>query len=167
MLLLLLSLHRYLLIISTSPPPQKKKKLAKLRFCFIKNVHEINAKPIAFQRNLPRKFFAKLAFLMIVSQRNLSRIFPRNSREIGRFFREFVSENPSKFDFFSATYQRPYVLNGLRYKSSWSGHLFLSLLPLFFLHITNNVQSWPISFKKSKRLNYIGNVKEQTKCLAI
>ena len=26
--------------------------------------------------------------------------FPRNSREIGHFFREFVPENPAKFDFF-------------------------------------------------------------------
>ena len=31
----------------------------------------------------------------------------QNSREIGRFFREFVPENPAKFDFFSATYQKP------------------------------------------------------------
>ena len=45
--------------------------------------HEIGRSlPIVFQRNWPRKF-------------------PRNSREIGRFFREFVSENPAKFDFFS------------------------------------------------------------------
>ena len=44
--------------------------------------------------------------------------FPRNSREIGRFFHEFVPENPTKFDFFSATYQRLCVMNGLRNKSS-------------------------------------------------
>ena len=44
--------------------------------------HEIGCSlPIVFQRNWPRKF-------------------PRNSREIGRFFREFVPENPAKFDFF-------------------------------------------------------------------
>ena len=30
------------------PPPPKKKKLAKLLFCFIKNVREISAKQIAF-----------------------------------------------------------------------------------------------------------------------
>ena len=34
-------------------------------------------------------------------QRHWPRKFPRNSREIGRFFREFVPENPAKFDFFS------------------------------------------------------------------
>ena len=38
--------------------------------------------------------------LPIVFQRNWPRNFPRNSREIGRFFREFVPENPAKFDFF-------------------------------------------------------------------
>ena len=44
--------------------------------------HEIGPSlPIVFQRNWPRKF-------------------PRNSREIGRFFREFAPENPAKFDFF-------------------------------------------------------------------
>ena len=48
--------------------------------------HENNHKiapflPIAFWWGLPRKL-------------------PRNSREIGRFFREFVSKNPAKFDFF-------------------------------------------------------------------
>ena len=51
--------------------------------------HEIGRSlPIIFQRNWPRKF-------------------PRNFPEIGRFFREFVPGNPAKFDFFSATYQKP------------------------------------------------------------
>ena len=51
--------------------------------------HEIGCSlPIVFQRNWPWKF-------------------PRNSREIGRFFREFAPENPAKFDFFPATYQKP------------------------------------------------------------
>jgi len=31
----------------------------------------------------------------------MPRKFPRNSREIGRFLREFVSSNPVKFHFFS------------------------------------------------------------------
>ena len=56
--------------------------------------------------------------LMIAFQRNLFRIFLQNSCEISRFFRKFVYENPTKFDFFSATYQRPCVMNGLRCKSS-------------------------------------------------
>ena len=34
--------------------------------------------------------------------------FPRKSREIGRFFREFAPENPAKFCFFSAKYQKPW-----------------------------------------------------------
>ena len=45
--------------------------------------HEIGRSlPIVFQRNWPQKF-------------------PRNSRKIGRFFREFAPENPAKFDFLS------------------------------------------------------------------
>ena len=44
--------------------------------------------------------------------------FPRNFREIGRFFREFVPENPAKFDFFSATYQKPCLLTKL-FRSRW------------------------------------------------
>ena len=78
----------------------------------IEKFPQISAKPIAFQRNLLGKlsrnrpsftnsFSAKL--------RNRPRKFPRNSREIGRFFREFVPENPAKFDFFPATYQKPCI----------------------------------------------------------
>ena len=33
--------------------------------------------------------------------------FPRKSCEISRFFSEFAPENPAKFSFFSATYQKP------------------------------------------------------------
>ena len=32
------------------------------------------------------------------------------SCEIGRFFREFAPKNPAKFDFFSATYQKPCIV---------------------------------------------------------
>ena len=39
--------------------------------------------------------------------RSFSETGLENSREIGRFFREFVPENPAKFDFFFATYQKP------------------------------------------------------------
>ena len=39
-------------------------------------------------------------FLLIAFQWSLPRKLPRNSREIGRFFREFVPKNPVKFDFF-------------------------------------------------------------------
>ena len=46
------------------------------------NNHKIGCfLPIAFWWSLPRKL-------------------PRNSREIGRFFREFIPKNPMKFDFF-------------------------------------------------------------------
>ena len=76
---------------------------------FIENVPQINAKPIAFQRNLLRKLPRNRAFFLpIIFQRN----WPRKSREIGHFFREFDPENPVKFDFFSATYQKPCQMHG-------------------------------------------------------
>ena len=46
MFLLLLLLHRLMFIIPAPHPP--KKILAKLLFCFIKNVHENSAKPVSF-----------------------------------------------------------------------------------------------------------------------
>ena len=167
MFLLQLLLHRLTLIIPPLPPPQKK-KLAKLPFCFIRNVREISAKPIAFKRNwldnickidfFNNRFFGKIC----------PEFFRQIPREIGRFFCEFISENPAKFGFFSTTYQRPCVMNGLHYKTSWSGGLFLPLLQLFSFMNLKIVQSWPIIvFKKSERLNYIRSVKEQTKCPAI
>ena len=154
---MLLLLHRLTLIIP--PPPQKKennKKLAKLLFCFIKNVHENSAKRIAFQLNL-QEISAKWAFLPIIFWRNLSQIFQQNSCKISHFFCEFVSENPTKFDFFSVTYQRPCVMNSLCYKSSWSGRVvFFSPPPATFFPPQTSiyVQSWPIVFKKSEGLNY-------------
>ena len=112
MFLLLLLLHR--LNAYHFPPPQK---WAKLLSCFIKNFRGISAKPIAFYgNNLPRKFLRNWLFLTIIFRRNLTRIFLRNSCEISRFFHEFVSKNPTKFDFFSVTHQRPCVMNGLRKK---------------------------------------------------
>ena len=166
MLLLLLSLHRYLLIISTPPPP-KKKKLAKLRFCFIKNVHEINAKPIAFQRNLPRKFLAKLAFLMVVSQRNLSEFFREIPAKLAVFPVNLSLKIPRNLTFFLQPIRGPmfwtvYVIKVLDLVTffSLSSHFFSFTTPIMY----NLDQSL---LKKSKRLNYIGNVKEQTKCLAI
>ena len=112
--------------------------------------------------------FRKIGFILTnVFRRNLSWIFLQHSCEINRFFHEFVSENPTEFDFFSATHQRPSVLNGLRCKSSWSTCLFLSLPPLFSLTDVNNVQSWPIVIKKTECLNYIRRVKDRTKCRVI
>ena len=69
---------------------------------FMENFPQISAKPIAFQRNLLGKLSRNRLF-PIVFQQNWPRKFPWNSREIGRFFREFVSENPTKFDLFSTT----------------------------------------------------------------
>ena len=45
-------------------------------------------------------FFYRLIF---------SWVWPENSCEIGRFFLEFAPKNPTKFDFFSATYQKPCI----------------------------------------------------------
>ena len=34
-------------------------------------------------------------------------VCPKTFHEIGQFFRELVPKNPAKFDFFSATFQKP------------------------------------------------------------
>ena len=60
---------------------------------------------------------AKLAFLTIVFQWNLTQIFPGKSRKICGSFSEFVPKIPMKFDLFSAAYHRPCVMNGLRNNS--------------------------------------------------
>ena len=46
-------------------------------------------------------------FLPIAFQRSLTRKFRPNSREIGRFFREFVAKNSVKFDFFPRLIRSP------------------------------------------------------------
>ena len=48
-------------------------------------------------------FVRNLSFLLscLLFNENLPQKFPRKSREIGRFLREFVSSNPVKFHFFS------------------------------------------------------------------
>ena len=47
--------------------------------------------------------------LVVFFQLFLGEVCPENYREIGRFFWEFVPKNPTKFDFFSATYQKPCI----------------------------------------------------------
>ena len=64
---------------------------------FIENFPQISAKPIAFQRNLLGKLPRNRPFF---TNRFSAKLASENSREIGRFFREFVPENPAKFDFF-------------------------------------------------------------------
>ena len=67
-----------------------------------------NWKPRSDQRK-PDRFLAKFAlkittksvvFLPIAFRPSLLLKYPRNSCEIGRFFRDFVPKNPAKFDFF-------------------------------------------------------------------
>ena len=64
---------------------------------FIENFPQISAKPIAFQRNLLGKLPRNGPFF---TNRFSAKLASENSREIGRFFHEFVPENPAKFDFF-------------------------------------------------------------------
>ena len=133
MFLLLLLLHRLMLII---PPPQKKKKNWKNCHFVLSEKFVKSAQNQSLSSEICPENFCEIGFLLtIVFQWNLSQIF----REIGHFFCEVVSENPPKFDLYSVTYQRPCVTNSLRYKSSWSGHLFLS--PSTFLPSRTSVMS--------------------------
>ena len=148
MFLLLLLLHRLMFIISPLPP---KENWQNCRFVSLKTF--VKTAQNQFLSFFGQKISTKWTFFFVFRW-NLSQIFQQNSCEISHFFHEFVSENPMKLDFFSVTYQRPCVMNGLHYKSSWSGRHFFSLPLLFSSTNVNNVQSWPIVFKKSKGLNY-------------
>ena len=112
------------------------------------------------------RFLAKLAFFndrfSAKFDPNFSTKFPRNRP----FYPRICLWKSHEIWLFSATYQTPCVLNGLRHKSSWSGRLFLSLPLLFYMNV-NNVQSWPILLKKSEGLNHTKSVKERTKCPVI
>ena len=57
-----------------------------------------------FALKITRKY---AAFLPIAFRPSLPRKCRRNSREIGRFLHDFVPKHPAKFEFFSATYQKP------------------------------------------------------------
>ena len=126
MFLLLLLLHRLMLIIP--PPPPKIKNWQNCRFVslktFAKSVQNRLLSSEICQENLCEVGF----ILTIVFRGNLSWIFPQNQL----LFPRICLWNSHKIWLFSATFQRPCVMNGLHYKSSWSGCLFLSPTPHFF-----------------------------------
>ena len=80
-------------------------------------------------------------FLTIVFWQNLTQIFPQNSRKIGQFCCKCVSENTTKFWLFFCDLQRPCFMDGLRSKSSWPGHFFLSLSPPNFFPSQMSIMS--------------------------
>ena len=65
----------------------------------------------------PQEISVKWAFFSY-SDEISPRFFSKIPAKSATFFHEFDSENPTKFDFFSVTYQRPCVMNGLHHKSS-------------------------------------------------
>ena len=97
------------------------------------NFQEIPAKSAVFSANLCPKIPRNLTFFPANYQKPcpiylfflelsswLSSLFfgeicPENSREIGRFLREFVSKNPAKFDFFSRE-----LSEALQLKCKWT-----------------------------------------------
>ena len=73
----------------------------------------------AQNRSISSEFSLKITTKSVVFYWLLfSEVCPKKSREIGQFFREFVPKNPVKFDFFSATYQKPWH-NPSDLKISW------------------------------------------------
>ena len=78
----------------------------------VESVPQISAKPIVFQRNLLGKLPRNRPFFTNHFSAKLASKFPRNSREIGHFFREFVPENPAKFDFFPRPTRSPAICTG-------------------------------------------------------
>jgi len=101
---LLLLLHRLTLIIF-------KNKNSKIVVLFSYECSSNQCKTSRFPAKFSKKTPMKSAvFLTIIFQWNLLRKFPWISCKIGCFYREFVSGNPMKFDFFSATYQKPCLI---------------------------------------------------------
>ena len=60
-----------------------------------------------------------------------------DSREMGRFFCEFVPKNPAKFAFFSATYQKPWFK--LREFNKRSKDVFSLVVKLLLIPITLSI----------------------------
>ena len=72
----------------------------------LKNVKKAGLISQSISSEFSLKITTKLA---VFFQLFLGEVFPENYCEIGRFFWEFVPKNPTKFDFFSATYQKPCI----------------------------------------------------------
>jgi len=103
--LLLLLLHRLTLIVC------QKKKMAKLPSFLVKTIHQISAKRIAFQQNLPRKFPQNRLFFTNSFSVKFAPKIPMNFPQNRSYFCEFISENTAKFYFFSATFQKPCIVS--------------------------------------------------------
>ena len=126
MFLLLLLLHRPTLII---PPPQKKIKNWQ-NCCFVSlNTFVKSVQNRSLSSEICQENFCEIGFILIIVFRgNLSQIFPQDRL----LFPRICLWKSNEIWLFSATYQRPCIMNGLHYESSWSGCLFLSPPPHFF-----------------------------------
>ena len=71
----------------------------------LKNVKKAGLISQSISSEFSLKITTKLA---VFFQLFLGEVCPENYCEIGRFFWEFVPKNPTKFDFFSVTYQKPF-----------------------------------------------------------
>ena len=149
MFLLQLLLPRLTLIIPPPPPPPKK-KLAKLPFCFIRNVREISAKPIAFKRNWLDNI-CKIGFF--------------NNRFFGKICPEFFRQIPAKSAVFSANSSLKIPQNlaffpqHIRGPVLWMVYI-IKLLDLvaFFSLSSNFFPSWTSKLSNLDQLLYLKKV---------
>lgn len=72
------------------------------------NICQISAKPFAFQKKLPRKLLGNQPFLTIIFSKICSKI-STNVLWNWPICLQIRLENPAKFDFFSTTYQKPWM----------------------------------------------------------
>ena len=75
-------------------------KNGKIAIFFVRNIHQIRAKPIAFQQNFPENSHEIGHFLPIIFLVKFAQKIAMNFHKISGFFQGFASENPIKFDFF-------------------------------------------------------------------
>ena len=74
----------------------------------------------AQNRSISVKFASKITTkLAVFYQLLFGEVCPKTFHEIGQFFREFVPKNPAKFDFFSATYQKSWLWQGIVNGGDW------------------------------------------------
>ena len=111
----------------------KNKWLSPLKI--VKSAGQINAEPIDFLQNLPRKFPQNWWFLPIISRRSLPQKVPWKSCKMGWVFHQFFTENPAKFHFFPWPIRSPELYTMLQNCQKLRSNLGLKMVNVTFVSL--------------------------------
>ena len=111
----------------------KNKWLSPLKI--VKTASQINAEPIDFLQNLPRKFPQNWWFLPIISRHSLPQKVPRKSCKMGWVFHQFFTENPAKFHFFPWPIRSPELYTMLQNCQKLRSNLGLKMVNATFVSL--------------------------------